>query len=93
MMTVFSRIDEDQNGLITEAEFLAVMVDLGVTVEEAHSLFHRYAIFVWCCMLNVRELQGSGDGSIGNSPLFLSLEPFSPIFSCPMGYPSVGRAA
>lgn len=44
MLMVFARMDDDQNGIITEAEFLAVMVDLGITVEEAQSLFCRHDI-------------------------------------------------
>lgn len=41
MLMVFSAMDEDQNGIITESEFLAVAVDLGIRIEEARPLFLR----------------------------------------------------
>jgi hypothetical protein len=44
MLMVFSRMDEDQNGIITEAEFLASMVDLGLSVQDAQSIFQKYAL-------------------------------------------------
>jgi hypothetical protein len=58
MLVVFSRIDEDQNGIVTETEFLACMVDLGVSVQDAHSVFQRYAL------LSAMEVNSQGDGAV-----------------------------
>lgn len=41
MLMVFSQLDEDQNGIVTESEFIGSMVELGCTTEEAHSYFNR----------------------------------------------------
>eukprot|EP00892_Ulva_mutabilis_P009737 jgi/Ulvmu1/7135/UM034_0041.1 len=41
MLMVFSHLDEDQNGIVTESEFVGSMVELGCTTEEAHGYFCR----------------------------------------------------
>lgn len=38
---VFSHLDEDQNGIVTESEFIGSLVELGCTTDEAHSYFTR----------------------------------------------------
>lgn len=42
MLMVFSHLDEDQNGIVTESEFVGSMVELGCTAEEAQGYFSRY---------------------------------------------------
>lgn len=38
---VFSHLDEDQNGIVTESEFISSMVDLGCSTNEAQGYFTR----------------------------------------------------